>query len=107
MTGDKRLTAELDDEVNTGHLENVRRLLQQGVDVNGRNALGDTPLKAAAYTGQAGMVRLLLEFGADCTAKDFICGKTASQWAHELGHEGVIRVFAEWNAETPRVETRG
>jgi len=107
MTGDKRLTAELDDEINMGNLENVRRLLQHGADANGRNALGDTPLKAAAYTGQADMVRLLLEFDADDTATDSIWGKTASQWAHELGHEGVIRVFEERNAETPRVETRG
>ena len=107
MTGDKWLTAELDDEVNMGRLENVRQLLRQGADVNGRNALGDTPLKAAAYTGQADMVRLLLESGADSTAKDFIQGKTASQWAHKLGHEGVILAFSEWNAKTPRVGTRG
>ena len=106
MTGDKRLTAELDDEVNMGHLENVRRLLQHGADVNGRDALGDTLLKAAAYTGQADMVRLLLEFGADDTATDSIWEKTASQWAHELGHEAVIRAFEEWATE-PRVETRG
>lgn len=107
MTSGKWLTIKLDDEVNMGHLENVRRLLQQGADVNGRNAMGDTPLIAAARTEQADMVRLLLEFGADRAATCFIWGKTASQRAHELGHEAVIAAFAEWDAEMPRNEFRG
>ncbi len=102
MTNDKRLIPELDDEVNMGHLENVRQLLQQGADVNGRNALDDTPLLAAAHTGQADMVRLLLKFGADRAATSFIYGKTASQWAYELGYESAIQAFAEWDAETSR-----
>ena len=106
MTSDKRLIPELDDEVNLGHLEKVRQLLEQGADVNGRNALGDTPLMAAAHTGQPDMVRLLLQFGADTAATDLIFGKTASQQAHELGHEGVIAAFAEWAARAPWVETR-
>jgi len=107
MTSGKWLTIKLDDEVNMGHLENVRRLLQQGADVNGRNAMGDTPLIAAAHTGGADMVRLLLEFGADGTMTDLIFGRTASQWAHELGHKAVIAAFAEWDAEVPRNEFRG
>ncbi len=94
MTDAKRLFLELDDEVNMGHLENVRRISQQGADVNGRNALGDTPLKAAAYTGQADMVRLLLGAGADPAATDLIFGRTALQWAQELGYEAVILAFA-------------
>ncbi len=50
------------------------------------------------------MVRLLLAFGADPAATDLIFGRTALQWAQELGHEAVILAFAE---EEPRVETRG
>ena len=98
MAEARRFTLELDDEINMGHLENVRRILQQGADVNGTNALGDTPLKAAAYTGGADMVRLLLASGADPAATDWIFGRTALQWAQELGHEAVILAFAEASA---------
>ena len=77
-----------------GNLENVRRLLEAGADVNGRNVVGDTPLIAAAYTGQPAMVRLLLRFGADATLTNRD-GKTAQQLAERFGHKGVLETFAE------------
>jgi ankyrin repeat protein len=60
---------------------------------------------AAAYTRQANAVRLLLEFGADTTARD-ICGKTAQELAQELAqdltrgllHQEVSLAFAEHGA---------
>ncbi len=53
------------------------------------------------------MVCLLLEFGADTAATSLIHGKTALQWANELGYEAVIQALAEGDAETPRIEIRG
>jgi len=94
VTREHRLILELDDQVNMGNLENVRRLLQNGADLNSRNALGDTPLMAAAYTGQPNMVRLLLHLGADATLANRD-GKTAQQLAEELSHTEVLAAFTE------------
>ncbi len=88
------LTAKLDDVVNMGDMEKVRRLVGQGADVNGRNILGDTPLMAAAHTGGADMVRLLLSYGADMTMKN-AHGKTAYEIASTLDHQEVLSAFRE------------
>ncbi len=90
----RRMISQLDDEVNMGHLDNVRALLDGGADVNGTDALGQTPLLAASYTGQAAMVRLLLENGADRNAQNFE-GKGALQLATELGFAEVAQVLGE------------
>jgi ankyrin repeat protein len=90
----RRRIAQLDDELNMGHLDTVRTLLAAGADVNGRNAMGQTPLLAASYTGQAAMVRLLLEHGADKNARNFE-GKTALQLAAELGFGDVVQALTE------------
>lgn len=94
MEQSQRIIAHLDDEVNTGNLDNVGHLLEQGADVNGRDVLGNTPLIAAAYTGQAGMVRLLLTRGADKSLQGFD-GKTARETAEQVGHQEVLSVLDE------------
>ena len=94
MNQSERLIALLDDEVNKGNLENVVRLIERGADVDGRNVLGNTPLMAAAYTGQADMVRLLLVRGADKSLQGFD-GKTAQEMAEQVGHQEVLSVLDE------------
>ena len=94
MTGVRRPAAKLDDKVNQGNLENVMRLIEQGADVNGRNVLRDTPLIAAAHTGQPNMVRLLLVWGADKSLLGFD-GKTARERAEQVGHREVLLVLGE------------
>ena len=94
MTDQECLLLKLQDEVNMGHLEVVQQLIEQGADVNGKDALGNTPLMAAAYTGQDDMVGILLASGADITAKGFD-SKTAKDLAQELGHQKVLLIFGE------------
>ncbi len=94
MKQSQRLIAHLDDEVNMGNLENVVRLIEQGADVNGRDLLGNTPLMAAAYTGQPDMVRLLLVRGADRSLRGFD-GKTAREMAEQVGHQEVLLVLGQ------------
>ncbi|BDI33568.1 hypothetical protein CCAX7_56190 [Capsulimonas corticalis] len=85
----------LDDEINMAHIDLVRTLLDAGADVNGRNILGDTPLKVAAYVGSAEIVRLLLERGADIHARDSE-GLTALEQATRLRHAKVVAVFHDY-----------
>lgn len=53
--------------VEAGSLDQVRRLLEAGEDVNTRNSNGETPLH---WAEDANVMRLLLEAGADVNARD-------------------------------------
>lgn len=52
----------------SGNTIEVQRLLDQGVDVNARDADGKTALMRAAEAGHTDCIRLLLERGADINA---------------------------------------
>jgi ankyrin repeat protein len=62
----------------------VRLLIARGADVNAAQTAGYRPLHQAAVVGREDLVRMLLEGGADKTAR---CdrGKTAAQYAEERG----------------------
>ncbi|MDR2876738.1 MAG: ankyrin repeat domain-containing protein [Chromatiales bacterium] len=53
-----------------GQLARVRQLLDQGVDINTRDALGRTALIVAAAESDTDVVSLLLERGADIALRD-------------------------------------
>jgi ankyrin repeat protein len=53
-----------------GDMEEVRRLLATGQDLNARDAEGNTPLHLAAFNGQLDAVIALLAAGADANAQD-------------------------------------
>ncbi|HEV2547810.1 MAG TPA: ankyrin repeat domain-containing protein [Stellaceae bacterium] len=53
-----------------GDLETVKRLLQQGADLNAFDDLGWTPLIHAAKRGHVDVVRCLLAAGAQVDARD-------------------------------------
>ncbi len=53
-----------------GKLDKVREFLEAGVDVNGRDGLGRTPLYGAADRDHVAVVRLLIDWGADCDVED-------------------------------------
>ena len=94
MTENEYIAAKLSNELNMGHIEEVERLLEQGADINCKDALGNTPLMEAAYTGQPDMVRLLIKAGADAAARN-IFGRTARRLAEEIGHDDIVATFSE------------
>jgi len=84
--GRRKLTVQLIHSVIDGEESEARRLLKQGADVEARgNTLGITPLRLAAFYGFTGVCRLLIEHGADVTAKD-PKGKTALMQTMGTGH---------------------
>jgi ankyrin repeat protein len=84
-----------------GQLEVARILLKLNVEVNSRNNKGLTPLHQASMgweEGSAGVVRLLLDCGADVQARS-ISGETASEVARGPEEQEIVRVLSQHAAE--------
>ena len=73
--------------------ETVRLLITQGADVNMEQAGGYTPLHQAAAAGNAELVRMLLEAGANpkCVCHQ---GKTPADYARERHHDAVVQLLS-------------
>ena len=69
----------------------VSLLLKAGAVVDARRS-GSTALQEASFRGHAGVVRILLDAGADVNADDGGFGSPA-QTAVKLGHHDVTKVL--------------
>ncbi|MGD2153511.1 MAG: TonB family protein [Gemmatimonadales bacterium] len=81
-----------------GRVDDVRALLDGGVDVNARNDDGWTPLLYAALGGHPDVVALLLEYGADVNASNDV-GWTPLIGAAMSGRAEVVRVLLDHGAD--------
>jgi ankyrin repeat protein len=88
---------ELHAAVKRGDLPAIRRLLEGNPALaNARSetdARGTFPLHVAAESGQAGAARLLLEYGADSSARDLENDAIALGWAAFFGRPEVVSVL--------------
>lgn len=80
----------------------VRRLIAEGVDVNETDRNGDSPVIMAAYYGYIGVLRQLLEAGADVGALDPGMKATALHAASYAGHAEAARLLIEYGVEIDR-----
>ena len=80
-----------------GHLQVVRYLLRQGVDVNIRDSADDTPLLLASWQGHLDVVQFLLEHGADVNLLDDEHNAPLTLAAYS-GHVNVVQLLLEHNA---------
>jgi len=83
--------------VKTGNLAGVRKQLAGGAKVNGRNAMGITPLAMAAITGHDEIAALLISEGADVNAQGND-GGTALHGAAFLGQIEMVELLLEKGA---------
>jgi uncharacterized protein len=90
-----------------GKLWRVKRLLKQGVDVNGKNRTCRTALSAAAAKGHDKVVDALLKAGADTEAGHDIMGRAALSLAAEAGHGKVVRRLLAAKAGVDAVSSSG
>ena len=72
--------------------EITRLLIERDADVNAAQTAGYRPLHQAAVAGREDLVRMLLDAGADKTAR---CdrGKTPAEYARERGHAAVAELL--------------
>ena len=64
------MTEQLIQAAEAGDTTTVQQLLNEGADINGRDALGRTPVMAATHGNQVDVVRLLIQAGADINIRD-------------------------------------
>ena len=82
----------------SGDFQKVVAALNQGADVNVRNAEARTALMRTAKRGHEKIVRYLIDHGADVNAKDNN-GKTALMGAAKKGHFEIVKMLVDAGAD--------
>lgn len=84
----------------TGDLATLAVGLDEGgLEERSRNGAARTPLLSAVIAGQAECVRLLLDRGADLTARDKALDYDALAWAVEGGHAELVALLLQRGAD--------
>lgn len=92
-TGDKK---KLDNSIN--------KLINKGASVNARDCLGHTALRNAVFHNNAGLVKILLKHGADCSMK--IDEGTVLHLAAIRNNYNICRLICEHHAERSSLKER-
>ncbi|MBD0369478.1 MAG: ankyrin repeat domain-containing protein [Pyrinomonadaceae bacterium] len=85
-----------------GNTVEVKALIDEGVNVNEKDASGRTALMIAANRGHTYVVQLLLESGADANARDNQ-GMTAIEAASSRGFERIVSMLKKFST-VPQAE---
>ena len=78
-----------------GHVDVVRMLITMGVDVDGVDVDGDTPLCRASRSGRVDVVTALVDEGGADVNKAGVRGETPLICAASAGKEDVVRVLLD------------
>jgi ankyrin repeat protein len=81
-----------------GQFEIVRLFVNNKVNVNISDTLGDTALSIASAFGHSEIVKFLIDAGADINSIDHI-GQTSLIWAVHHGHLEVVRLLVDNGAK--------
>lgn len=93
--------------VRKNHINEVRRHLENGIDVNSRDIFGDNAgLHWAARQGQAKMARLLIDNGADLDIRNRE-GETPLHWAASEGQKELVVILIVHGAEVNALTRKG
>lgn len=98
MAVKRELQKKLIARVRAGSVEEVKKLLSEGGDANGRDELGWSVLMHACSSGRKEVARLLIENGANVNARDRL-GWTPLMVAAGKGHEDMVRLLLEKGAD--------
>ncbi|MEY4750678.1 MAG: hypothetical protein RIQ60_2892 [Pseudomonadota bacterium] len=99
-------SAELVRAAETGDLVRLRRLLDAGAPVNGRDSHGRTALLAATHKDKVDAARLLIERGADVNLKDEL-QDSAFLYAGAEGRLAILRLTLAAGADLTSVNRYG
>ncbi|KAI3822660.1 hypothetical protein L1987_10255 [Smallanthus sonchifolius] len=89
-----------------GDIRTIKRLLEDGVTINGPDQHGWTVLHRASFKGRADIVQILVKKGVDIDARDED-GYTALHCAVESGHADVIELLVKKGADVDARTNKG
>jgi len=81
-----------------GDVTELKKLLDQGVNVDSKSKYGVTALGFACSKGQLDAVQLLIERGANVNAEDTFYHATPISWAIENGHNDIVKFLLQKGA---------
>lgn len=84
--------SELYNEAKSGNLENVKKLVSRGIDINETNAHGVSPLYIACARGHKEIARFLMDHGADIHRAN-VHGSTPLMAAAGKGWEDIVQIL--------------
>ncbi|KAJ8352494.1 hypothetical protein SKAU_G00239700 [Synaphobranchus kaupii] len=95
-----------------GHGDVVSALLERGADPSHRDNDGMTPLLLSAYEGQAQVLELLLEAGADVDESAGLRGTASAAVtpllaAASMGHKAAVNAVLFWGATADAIDGEG
>ncbi len=78
-----------------GELERVKEILDSGIEVDAKTDYQATALAFAAERGHLGIVKLLVERGADINNQDTFYSATPTSWARMGSHKEIVDYLKE------------
>ena len=85
--------------VMAGNLEGVKKLINEGADVNEADLTGLTPLHVAAGQDRVEIAQILIDNGAKIEAEDAM-GQTPLYMAVEFSNDRIVELLINAGAET-------
>ncbi len=92
------LNEQLFKAVGLSEIEEVKKLIEKGADVNVVNKYGETALHEASFWGRSDVVKMLIEAGADVNLVNRD-GETALYLASRWGHSEIVKILKEAGAK--------
>ena len=93
------LTFDQEDALIQGDIEQVERFLDEGTQVDARDAEGITALMYSSYHGQESIVNLLIERGANINASEYVDGRTALMDSSINGQSEMVELLLNRGAD--------
>ena len=89
-----------------GSLNIVRILLENDIDVNSQNNLGETPLHIAVAKNDIELIKLLTEYNPKTNIATYKDGLTAVNYAEISGNKNVYKIIKELNEKNIKEEIK-
>ena len=89
-----------------GSISIVQILLENNLDINSRNELGETPLHIAIAKNDIELIKLLEEYNPKTNIGTYKDGLTAMNYAEICGNKNIYKIIKELNEENIKEEIK-